>query len=84
MAESSVLFGSIRRQSAKVTRIFFSDLLKGREQAQISANVKLPFPRKYHTIWMHSQALESSGWVSAHSSSPSQSGSMTCSENAQM
>jgi len=32
MAENSVLFGSIHRRPAKVTRIFFSDLLKGREQ----------------------------------------------------
>lgn len=72
MAENSVLFGSIHRRPAKVTRIFFSDLLKGREQVQISANVNLPFPRKYCTIQMRSQALESSGWVSAHGSLPSQ------------
>lgn len=60
MAESSALFpyvvsdfGSIHGWPVKVTSIFFiSDLfsLKGREEAQISANIKLSFWRNYHTI----------------------------------
>lgn len=62
MAESSVLFGSIHRQPAKVIRIFFSALLKGREEAIDLCKRKAPFSQK---VPCHSNALLSFGkqWV---------------------
>lgn len=91
MAESSALFRyvipDLRRIHRWPTRIIyiiiFSDpfSLKGREEAQISVNLTLPFSRNCQAIWRYPRALEKSGWVLAYSSSPTHPVPMICSEN---